>query len=460
MPDGSLTNSPIIAAYREHTPGSAALAEEARTQFPSGLTHDARRILPYGIYVERAEGSHKWDVDGHEYVDYYGGHGALILGHGRKEVVEAVQAQMLNGTHFGTCHALEVEWARLVKELVPSAETVRFTSSGTEADLMALRLARAYTGKRKVIRFAGHFHGWSDHLTFGADSHFDGEASPGVLDSIAEQMVLLEQNDIESVRRTIDEDGDIAAIILEPTGASGGQVPIDRNFVAELRAVTEAHGIILIFDEVVTGFRVSPGGAQAEFGVVPDLTSLAKILAGGLPGGAICGRKDILEHLDFDAAQAKGFEKISHHGTYNANPLSAAAGIAALTILRDSDACARANAAAKSLAEGMTDVIVEEGLPWACYNNFSNFYLFLNPDGLSVNARQFDPAEHGYRTLKAKSPIATKLRLGLLINGVDMNGKIGGSLSAVHSEEDITHTVDAFRSAINMLREEALLPAK
>jgi len=226
-----------------------------------------------------------------------------------------------------------------------------------------------------------------------------------------------------------------------------------------LRAVTEEHGIILIFDEVVTGFRVSPGGAQAEFGVTPDLTSLAKILAGGLPGGAICGRKDILEHLDFDAAQAKGFEKISHHGTYNANPLSAAAGIAALKILRDGDACTRATAAAKSLVDGMTDVIEEEGLPWACYNNFSNFYLFLNPDGLPVDPRRFNPAEHGYRTLKAKSPIATKLRLGLLINGVDMNGKIGGSLSAVHSDEDISHTVKAFRTAIDMLREEALLPA-
>lgn len=459
MPDGALTNSPIITAYREHTPGSAALAAEARTQFPSGLTHDSRRLLPYGIYVDRAEGAHKWDVDGHEYVDYYGGHGALLLGHGRSEVVEAVRAQMQKGTHFGACHGLEVAWGRLVKELVPSAETVRFTSSGTEANLMALRLARAYTGRRKVIRFAGHFHGWSDHLTFGADSHFDGEPTPGVLEGIAEQMVLLAPNDIDAVARAIEKDDDIAAVILEPTGASGGQAPLKPGFLADLRTLTEAHGIVLIFDEVVTGFRVAPGGAQAEYGVTPDLTSLAKILAGGLPGGAICGRAEILQRLDFDAAEAKGFEKIAHQGTYNANPLSAAAGVAALTVVRDSDACARANAAAGTLAGLMTEVIEAEGLPWACYNTFSNFYIFLNPAGLPVDPRSFDPTAHSYQTLKEKSPLATKLRLGLLLHGVDMNGKVGGSVSAVHGEADLAQTAEALQASIRMLREEELLPA-
>lgn len=457
MPDGALTNSPIISLYRERTPGSAALAEEARTRFPSGITHDSRRILPYGIYVDRGEGARKWDVDGNEYVDYYGGHGALIHGHGRPEVIEAVQAQMAKGTHFGACHALEVEWGGLVKELVPSAETVRFTSSGTEANLMALRLARAFTGKNKVIRFAGHFHGWSDHLTFGADSHYDGEPTPGVLDDIARNMVLLQQNDVAGLEAAIAADDDIAAVILEPTGASGGQVPTTPAFLEALRALTADKGIVLIFDEVVTGFRVSPGGAQAEFGITPDLTSLAKILAGGLPGGAICGQSDILELLDFDAAETKHFEKIAHQGTYNANPLSAAAGIAALSMLRDGRACAHANAAAGDLADRMTAVIRDEKLPWACYANFSNFYIFLNPASLAVDPENFDPATHSYQTLKAKSPIATKLRLGLLIHGVDMNGKVGGSVSAAHSGDDIAHTADAFRSAIGMLKDEDML---
>ena len=365
MADGAQTNSPIVAAYREKTPGSAALAMDARRHFPSGLTHDSRRILPYGIYVDRAEGARKWDVDGHEYVDYYGGHGALILGHGRREVVEAVDAQMAKGTHFGACHALEVKWGALVKALVPSAETVRFTSSGTEANLMALRLARAVTGKRKVIRFAGHFHGWSDHVAFGGEAQYDGGSAPGVLEGIADQIIVLPQGDLDAVQRAIEADQDIAAVILEPTGASGGQVPLDGAYLSALREITAAHEVILIFDEVVTGFRVSPGGAQGEFGVTPDLTSLAKILAGGLPGGAICGRADILELLDFDKADAKGFEKIGHQGTYNANPLSAAAGVAALEILRNSDACAQATARAQRLSHLVNDVFAEEGVPWA-----------------------------------------------------------------------------------------------
>ena len=457
MPDTTLTNSPIVAAYRERTPGSAALAEEAGSLFPSGLTHDSRRILPYGIYVERAEGPRKWDVDGNEYVDYYGGHGALLLGHGRAEVVAAVQAQMGNGTHYGACHALEVRWGAVVKELVPSAQTVRFTSSGTEANLMALRLARAYTGRRKIVRFFGHFHGWSDHMAFGVDDHYDGTATPGVLASIADSIVMAPPNDIDAVAQILEGDDDIAGVILEATGAGGGMVPLDPEFLRALRELTAARDIVLIFDEVVTGFRVAKNCAQSHFGVTPDLTSLAKILAGGLPGGAVCGRSDILELLDFDAAEAKAFEKIGHQGTYNANPLSAAAGAAALEIVRDSDACERANAAADTLREKLNAVIADEGLPWACHNNFSNFFIFLNPTGLDVGPHDFAPAAHSYQTHKTKSPLATRLRLALLVHGVDMSGKIGGSVSASHTQAELAHTADAFRAAIAMLREEGLL---
>ncbi|MDP6708609.1 MAG: aspartate aminotransferase family protein [Alphaproteobacteria bacterium] len=453
------TNSPIIAAYRERTPTSAALAGQARGVFPSGLTHDSRRILPYGIYVERAQGARKWDADGNEYVDYYGGHGALLLGHGRAEVVEAVQAQMARGTHFGACHELEVRWGGLVREMVPSAETVRFTSSGTEANLMALRLARAFTGRRKVVRFFGHFHGWHDHVAFGVTSHFDGTASPGVLAEIAASTRLLPAGDLDVLRRTLQDDDDIAAVILEPTGASSGQIPVDGEFLRGLREATEAHGVILIFDEVVTGFRVSPGGAQAHFGVTPDLTSLAKILAGGLPGGAITGRADVLELLDFDAAEAKGFEKIGHQGTYNANPLSASAGIAALPIIRDSDACERANRLGGELRRLWNDVIADEGVDWACHGAFSSFYLFLNPQGHRIDPHRFDAAAYDHETFKAKSPIANKLRLALLVNGVDVSGKPGGSISAAHDEADLRLTAEALRAAIGMLRAEGDLPA-
>lgn len=454
MSESVLTNSRIVAAYREKTRRSEKLASQAAGIFPSGLTHDSRRTLPYGIYVERAQGSRKWDADGNEYIDYYGGHGALLLGHGRPEVVAAVQDQALSGTHFGACHDLEVRWGALVKEMVPSAETVRFTSSGTEANLMALRLARAFTGRRKIVRFFGHFHGWHDHAAFGVTNHFDGTPSPGVLAEIAESTLLAPANDTEATRHVIESDDDIAAVILEPTGASSGQIPVSAVFLHTLREMTQARGIVLIFDEVVTGFRVTPGGAQAYFDMTPDLTSLAKILAGGLPGGAVCGRADILELLDFDAADAKGFEKIGHQGTYNANPLSAAAGVAALQIVRDSDACARANESGATLRHLLNEVIAEEGLNWACHGSFSTFYLFLNPQGLAISAHEFDPGAYDHLTFKTKSPIANKLRLALLIHGVDFSGKPGGSLSAVHSKTDLDATADGLRSAIKMLRAE------
>ena len=189
MTDSFLSNSAIVAAYREKSPASAELAGQAARSFPSGLTHDSRYLQPYGIYIERAEGAHKWDVDGNEYVDYFGGHGALLLGHNHPQVLAAMHTALDAGTHFGASHALEVRWAQAVQKLVPCAERVRFTSSGTEATLLALRLARAHTGKSKIIHFATHFHGWQDHVTSGYSSHFDGAPTTGVLPGVAEHSI-------------------------------------------------------------------------------------------------------------------------------------------------------------------------------------------------------------------------------------------------------------------------------
>ena len=200
MPDTLTTNSPIIAAYRAATPGSAAASEKASRLFPSGVTHDLRYIEPYGLYITRAQGPRKWDVDGNCYVDYFGGHGALLLGHCHPKVVEAVNQQIERGTHFGASHETEIAWAEWVMKLVPSAERVRFTSSGTEATMMAVRLARAFTGKSKLIRFKHHFHGWHDHMTSGYASHFDGSPTPGVLPGVAGGLLLAEQNDAEDSR--------------------------------------------------------------------------------------------------------------------------------------------------------------------------------------------------------------------------------------------------------------------
>jgi len=228
-------NLTIEAAYRDRTPGSARLAARARELFPSGVTHDGRYLQPYGIYVERAAGAHKWDVDGNRYIDYYGGHGALLLGHNHPEVAAAVQDALAHGTHFGASHVLELRWAEAIRRLMPAVERVRFTSSGTEATHMAVRLARAATDRCKILRFRTHFHGWHDHMTSGYASHFDGAPTSGVLRGIADQVVLLDPNDADALRQVLAHDHDIALAIVEPTGGSFGMTLLRPEFLATLR---------------------------------------------------------------------------------------------------------------------------------------------------------------------------------------------------------------------------------
>jgi glutamate-1-semialdehyde 2,1-aminomutase len=456
MPQSLGTNSPIVARYREKTPRSAALFERALDCFPSGLTHDSRRLDPYPLYVERAEGARKWDVDGNEYVDYFGGHGALILGHCAPAVVEAVQRQVARGTHLGAAHELEVRWAELVKRLVPCAERVRFTSSGTEASHLVLRLAKAFTGRRKILRFLGHFHGWHDQVAAGSMSNYDGSAPIGVSADAVENTILMPTDDVAPTLDALASRDDIAAVILEPTGASWGQVPLPPGFLEALRTATAKSGALLVFDEVIAGFRLSPGGAQQATGVTPDLCILAKILAGGLPGGAVAGRKDIMDLLDFEAAQKSGRGRVGHQGTFNANPLSAAAAVATLEIVAGTDACARAAAAGARLRDGMNEVLAEEGVPWAAYGEGSIFHVFTNPEGAPVDPRRFDPHLFGFKVLKAGRNMArvNKLRLAMLVAGVDIMGAPGGMASAVHGAAELDRTIGAFREAVRALRAE------
>jgi glutamate-1-semialdehyde 2,1-aminomutase len=456
MMEKAATNSPIVTAYRQKTAGSNKLAARARDVLPSGIVHDARRLDPHEIYVTHALGSRKWDVDGNKYLDYYGGHGALLLGHSHPVVVEAVTRQLECGTHYAACHELEIEWGELIKSLVPCAERVRFTSSGTEANLMAFRLARAHTGKSKLVRFAGHFHGWQDHAAFGYDSHFDGSPSPGVLKEIADNVLLSAADDVNATSRLLNERDDIAAVILEPTGGSFGLQPISPLLLQTLRTITKKRGIVLIFDEVVTGFRVAPGGAQEHYKVTPDLATFAKIVAGGLPGAAVTGKKEILDLLDFDAAALRGFEKISHHGTFNANPVSAASGIAALRFIRDNGACEIASQQAEKLRARLNQTFTELAIPWAAYGQHSAVYVYTNPDGNDLDPQTFDALRCSLAKLRGmkKGDVVRKLRLALLLNGVDISSKPGGLTSCVHSDADIEQTADAFRHALIMLRDE------
>ena len=450
----------ILGSYLERTPRSARRHDEARGLLPSGIVHDARRTWPYGLYVDRAMGSRKWDIDGNEYVDYYGGHGALLLGHQHPKVVEAVQAQLRKGMHFAAGHELQIEWARLIQELIPSAERVRFTSSGTEATLLAMRLARASTGKGKIVRFATHFHGWHDHVAFGVKEHLDGTPTVGVLADVAANVILIKPNDVAGVARVLGERSDVAAVIIEPVGSSSGAIPTPPAFLRELREITFRHGVLLIFDEVVTGFRVSPGGAQALYGIMPDLTTLAKIVAGGMPGGAVAGRKDILDWLDHEASAAAGRERIAHEGTHNAHPVSAAAGIATLKLIRDTDACARASASAGQLRAGMNTVLEEEGVPWAVYGVHSFFNFFTNPENREIRPTAFDAQAVPIEWFKPdkREHLLAKMRLAMLVYGIDLKSWRGGIVSSAHTQADVDLTLEAWRRSLRALKEEGDLP--
>ena len=449
----------VVERYRARTRRSASLFERAREAFPSGLTHDSRVLDPYPLFVERASGPRKWCVDGHEYVDFFGGHGALLLGHCPPQVVEAVQRQAARGTHFGASHELELRWAELVKAMVPGAERVRFTASGTEATHLALRLARAFSGKDKVVRFLGHFHGWHDHVAAGSNSHFDGTRPAGVLRGSVESTILMPTDDVAPTVALLEAREDIAAVIVEPSGASWGQVPLPAGFLAALREATRRRNVILVFDEVITGFRFSPGGAQQALGVTADLCTMAKIIAGGLPGGALAGRRDIMDVLDFGATRASGRERVGHQGTYNANPLAAAAAIATLETIRAGDACERASRSAAAIRQGMRQVLVDEGVPWAVYGEHSLFHVFTNPKGLPIDPRNFDPLALGFEGLKKGRDAATanKLRLAMLVAGADIMGAPGGVVSAAHAQGEVDATVGAFREAVRMLEAEGEL---
>ena len=204
------TNSQIVAAFEDKTRHSKARHLEARDVFPSGIVHDSRHMKPHPIYIERAEGARKWDADGNEYVDYFGGHGSLLLGHAHPSMINAVNSQISQGTHPAACHDLELKWGQLVKLLIPSAERIRFTSSGTEANLMAIRLARAFTGKNKLVRFKNHFHGWQDHVAFGS-KYAGTDNIPGIIDGIIENVIVADPSNPDGIKETLEMDGDIAA---------------------------------------------------------------------------------------------------------------------------------------------------------------------------------------------------------------------------------------------------------
>ncbi|HEV3136435.1 MAG TPA: aspartate aminotransferase family protein [Pirellulales bacterium] len=449
-----LSKDSIVDQYLAKTPGSARLYRRAVEVFPGGVTHDTRYLQPHPLYIERASGARKWDVDGNEYVDYIGGHGALLLGHNHLIVTDAVREQLAKGTHFGAAHELEVLWGEQVQKMVPCAQKVRFTGSGTESTLLAIRVARAFTGKQKILRFSAHFHGWHDQVAFGVAAHYDGTVPAGILPDVAASVVLCPPNDLPRLGQLLDEHDDIAAVILEPTGASFGLVPLAEGFAAKVRELTSRKKVLLIFDEVITGFRVSPGGAQQQLGVTPDLATFAKIIAGGFPGGAVAGRKDVMDSMTMrDDAEWNRRHRVPHQGTFNANPITAAAGLATLKLIAETDAVQKANRAAEQLRARMNEVIREAGSPWLAYGQFSGFHLFTNPAKRNVRLADIYSGTVPMDELKGGAPPALihQLRCSLILGGADIFPWPGGVVSAMHSEEDIEITARALKDCLELL---------
>jgi glutamate-1-semialdehyde 2,1-aminomutase len=420
------------------------------------VTHDGRYLQPFPIYVDRAQGSKKYDVDGHEIIDYWVGHGALLLGHGYPAVVEAVRRQCQLATHPGACHELELEWGEWVRKLVPSAEMLRFTSSGTEATLMAIRVARIATGRTKVIKFIGHFHGWHDQVIPAAEPPYDESTYrvPGVIDGVLDDLVLVPPNDLEAVARAIDEH-DPACVIHEGNGAHWGVVPAPPEFLQGLRQLTRERDVPFILDEVITGFRVAPGGYQEVCDIRPDLTTFAKVLAGGLPGGCLAGRADLMQVLAFNNPLGK---KMKHPGTYNANPLSAAAGSACLEAVATGEPTTKANAVARKIRGGLNDLFEQKSVNWAAYGQFSAIKILPDYDGQRPDNDRFIPYDNNPLKLDRKldQALSSAFRCALLLGGVDWMGW-AGSTSSAHTDADVDRTIEAFSSAVDLLRTDGLV---
>ena len=432
----------VAERYRKTLPGSWAAWERACRVIPGGVTHDSRHLAPFPLYVTRAQGPRKWDIDGREYVDYWMGHGALFLGHAHPSLVEAVQEQVGRGTHYGACHELEVEWAEWIARLVPSAEMVRFTMSGTEATHLAIRIARAATGRPKLVKFEGHFHGWADGVATAVNPPYEVPMSAGIPGGVLGEVLVSPHNDLAALERLVRSRSDVGAVILEPSGGQAGTTPIDHGFLKDLRQLTHDRGIILIFDEVITGFRYAPGGAQEYYGVTPDLTTLAKIVAGGLPGAAVCGRRDLLSRMTFGPdAQWNRASRVAQNGTFNANPLSAAAGIAMLSQIADGKLHAEANRKGAELRAAVNEVFRKAGAPSVAYGDVSVCHISLEgPPGT-----------------KTKDPgLVHKWRCALILHGVDMSGHHGW-VSAVHGERELEDTVRGVRGAVADLQAEGAL---
>lgn len=414
---------------------SRQLFAEALTLLPGGVNSPVRAFRAVGgtpFFAQRAAGARVWDADDNAYIDFVGTWGPAIHGHAHPPIIRAVQEAAARGTSFGIPNPLEIELARRVRDFVPSVEKVRFTNSGTEACMTAIRLARGATGRSAILKFAGCYHGHVDSLLVKAGSGaltLGQPDSAGIPADLARHTIVLPFNDPDAVRETFASRGnEIAAVILEPVPANAGLYLPRPGYLELLRELTQRHGAVLIFDEVMTGFRLARGGAQEVFGIRPDLSCFGKIIGGGLPVGAVGGNAALMDHL-------APLGPVYQAGTLSGNPLAMAAGIAALDDLRDGQAYARLETLGARLEAGLRDAAANAGLP-VCLQRLGSLFCAYFTSG---------PVHHLEDALTADRNRFAAFFHGMLDRGVYLAPSQfeAGFISTAHTEDDIDATVRA-----------------
>ncbi len=428
------------------TTRSRQLMKRARRVIPGGVNSAVRAFGSVGgtaRFLERGKGAHVWDADGNRYIDYVGSWGPLILGHAAPPVLKAVRDAARLGTSFGAPTELEIELAAEICKAVPGVERVRMVSSGTEAAMSAIRLARAATGRPRILKFEGCYHGHADHLLVSAGSGVATlgiPGSPGVPREFVELTLQAPYNDLDAVESALRRyPGEVAAIAVEPVAGNMGCIPPAPGFLDGLARLCDEHGSLLLFDEVITGFRVGYGGAQKRYGVIPDLTCLGKVVGGGLPAAAFGGRADLMEQI---APEGPVF----HAGTLSGNPLAMAAGLATLRELKRRGTYARLEAKAKTLAEGLADIAGETGVPFTTVSVGAMFGFFFHPGPVQNfdHARKANPDR--FRTF-----FHAMLERGVYLAPSPFES---GFVSTAHSDRDLARTLDAARESMDLVARE------
>lgn len=419
---------------------SSELFAQAQNSIPGGVNSPVRAFAGVGgdpIFFERANGAYMFDVDGQRYIDYVGSWGPMILGHNHPAIRDAAIEAAERGLSFGTPTEIEVTMAEKIIEIVPSIEKVRMVNSGTEATMSAIRLARGYTKRDKILKFEGCYHGHVDSLLVKAGSGaltLGQPNSPGIPADLAQHTLTVSFNDLDQVKQVFSEFGDeIACIIVEPVAGNMNCIPPQPGFLEGLREICDAHGSVLIFDEVMTGFRVAPGGAQEHYGITPDLTCLGKVIGGGMPVGAFGGKRDIMDHI---APTGPVYQA----GTLSGNPVAMAAGLAALTQLQDRSLYTLMESRVSALLDGFKKAAAEAGVPLAVNQVGGMFGFFFTEadevtsfaEATQCNMEQFKQFYH------------EMLKRGVYLAPSAFEA---GFMSMVHSESDIEETIQAARQA-------------